>query len=62
MATSDGFGPRLLRYLESARNLVGCAGGAVGLGLHFAGLGGAWWPGVVAGRGGGGALRRPAPR
>ncbi|MFE7525822.1 hypothetical protein ACFU7Y_08865 [Kitasatospora sp. NPDC057542] len=61
MATSDGFGPRVLRYLESARNLVGCAGGAVGLGLHFAGLGGAWWPGVVAGLYGVGALLTPAP-
>ncbi|MEU1288267.1 hypothetical protein [Kitasatospora sp. NPDC005856] len=63
MATSDGdrFGPRVLRYLESARNLVGCAGGAVGLGLHFAGLGGVWWPGVVAGLYGVGALLTPAP-
>ncbi|WP_316520675.1 hypothetical protein [Kitasatospora brasiliensis] len=63
MATSDGdgFGVRALRYLESARNLVGCAGGAVGLGLHFAGLGGAWWPGVVAGLYGVGALLTPAP-
>ncbi|MGW3229580.1 hypothetical protein [Kitasatospora sp. NPDC001095] len=61
MATSDGFGPRVLRYLESARNLVGCAGGAVGLGLHFAGLGGAWWPGVVAGLYGVGALLTPGP-
>ncbi|MFE4973161.1 hypothetical protein ACFRAR_13725 [Kitasatospora sp. NPDC056651] len=65
MATSNGdgggFGARALRYLESARNLVGCAGGAVGLGLHFAGLGGAWWPGVVAGLYGVGALLTPAP-
>ncbi|MEU3567945.1 hypothetical protein AB0E96_05850 [Kitasatospora sp. NPDC036755] len=62
MATSDGFGRRALRYLESARNLVGCAGGAVGLGLHFAGLGGVWWPGVVAGLYGVGALLTPGPR
>ncbi|MFF4379064.1 hypothetical protein [Kitasatospora sp. NPDC001547] len=61
MATSDGFGSRVLRYLESARNLVGCAGGAAGLGLHFAGLGGAWWPAVVAGLYGAGALLTPAP-
>ncbi|MET8626760.1 hypothetical protein ABZW30_23875 [Kitasatospora sp. NPDC004669] len=61
MAISDGFGRRALRYLESARNLVGCAGGAVGLGLHFAGLGGAWWPGVVAGLYGVGALLTPGP-
>ncbi|MFF1794261.1 hypothetical protein ACFVXQ_08535 [Kitasatospora sp. NPDC058263] len=38
----------MVGYLESTRNLVGCGGGAVGLGLHFAGLGGAWWPGIVA--------------
>ncbi|MFE5580918.1 hypothetical protein [Kitasatospora sp. NPDC056531] len=61
MATSDGFGRQALRYLESAKNLVGCAGGAVGLGLHFAGLGGAWWPGVVAGLYGVGALLTPGP-
>ncbi|MDH6704158.1 hypothetical protein P3T27_000859 [Kitasatospora sp. MAA19] len=59
MATSDGFGRQVLRYLESTRNLVGCGGGAVGLGLHFAGLGGAWWPAVVAGLYGAGALLTP---
>lgn len=59
MATSDGLGGRVLAYLESARNLVGCGAGAVGLGLHFAGLGGAWWPGVVAGLYGAGALLTP---
>ncbi|MFJ8628068.1 hypothetical protein ACIRD3_35255 [Kitasatospora sp. NPDC093550] len=62
MATSEaeaGFGRRALRYLESGKNLVGCAGGAIGLGLHFAGLGGAWWPGVVAGLYGAGALLTP---
>ncbi|MFD4399736.1 hypothetical protein [Kitasatospora sp. NPDC058478] len=62
MATSDGAGRRVLRYLESARNLVGCGGGAVGLGLHFAGLGGTWWPAVVAGLYGAGALLTPGPR
>ncbi|MBD0694901.1 hypothetical protein [Streptomyces sp. CBMA123] len=61
MATSDGYGRRLLRYLESTRNLVGCGGGAIGLGLHFAGLGGSWWPGVVAGLYGAGALLTPDP-
>ncbi|MFD5461768.1 hypothetical protein ACFWIQ_02940 [Kitasatospora sp. NPDC127059] len=59
MATSDGYGGRLLRYLESTRNLVGCGGGAIGLGLHFAGLGGSWWPAVVAGLYGVGALLTP---
>lgn len=62
MATSDGYGRWLLRYLESTRNLVGCGGGAIGLGLHFAGLGGSWWPGVVAGLYGVGALLTPGPQ
>ncbi|MFH9348591.1 hypothetical protein [Kitasatospora sp. NPDC017646] len=62
MATSDGYGRRALRYLESTRNLVGCGGGVLGLGLHFAGLGGAWWPGVVAGLYGAGALLTPGPK
>ncbi|MFJ2580666.1 hypothetical protein [Kitasatospora aureofaciens] len=61
MATSEGPGRRVLGYLESARNLVGCAGGAIGLGLHFAGLGGAWWPAVVAGLYAAGALLTPGP-
>lgn len=61
MATSEGPGRQLLRYLESGRNLVGCAGGAIGLGLHFAGLGGAWWPGVVAALYAAGALLTPGP-
>ncbi|MFF4819931.1 hypothetical protein ACFY2K_35750 [Kitasatospora sp. NPDC001309] len=61
MATSNraGMGRLLLGYLESTRNLAGCGGGAVGLGLHFAGLGGSWWPGVVAGLYGVGALLAP---
>ncbi|MEU8512150.1 hypothetical protein AB0C76_11245 [Kitasatospora sp. NPDC048722] len=59
MATSDGPGRQALKYLESGRNLVGCAGGAIGLGLHFAGLGGAWWPGVVAALYAAGALLAP---
>ncbi|MFJ9610858.1 hypothetical protein ACIRS1_31405 [Kitasatospora sp. NPDC101176] len=62
MATSDGFLRRALAYLESTRNLVGCGAGAVGLGLHFAGLGGVWWPGVVAGLYGAGALLTPGAR
>ncbi|MFC9326868.1 hypothetical protein [Kitasatospora sp. NPDC057015] len=57
MATSN----RLLAYLESARNLAGCAGGAVGLVLHFTGVAGPWWPGVVAGLYGVGALLAPGP-
>ncbi|GGV15767.1 hypothetical protein GCM10010495_32270 [Kitasatospora herbaricolor] len=55
MATSN----RLLAYLESARNLAGCAGGALGLVLHFTGVAGPWWPGAVAGLYGLGALLAP---
>lgn len=57
MATS-----RAQAYLESPRNLVGCAAGAAGLALHFAGLAGSWWPGVVAGLYGAGALLVPGRR
>ncbi|MBP0450343.1 hypothetical protein J5Y04_12355 [Kitasatospora sp. RG8] len=52
-------GRRVLGYLESTRNLVGCAAGAGGLGLHLAGLGGAWWPGIVAALYGAGVLLWP---
>ncbi|RKT18490.1 hypothetical protein BX285_2913 [Streptomyces sp. 1114.5] len=62
MATSDGPLRRALRYLESAKNLVGCAGGAVGVGLHYAGLGGNLWPGVVVGLYAVGALLAPGRR
>ncbi|WP_406197578.1 hypothetical protein OH807_12355 [Kitasatospora sp. NBC_01560] len=52
MATSSGAGPsvgrRVWGYVESTRNLVGCGAGLGGLGLHAAGLGGDWWPGIVA--------------
>ena len=37
------------RYLVSNRNLVGCALGLVGLGLHVLGVAGRYWPLVVAG-------------
>ncbi|MGW4896740.1 hypothetical protein ACWEQL_31455 [Kitasatospora sp. NPDC004240] len=49
----------MLAYLESGRNLAGCGGGAVGLALHFAGLGGTWWPGMVAALYGAGVLLWP---
>ncbi|MFD9596377.1 hypothetical protein ACFWA9_27025 [Kitasatospora sp. NPDC059973] len=65
MGTSSRGGPggrRVVGYLESTRNLVGCGGGAVGLGLHFAGLGGAWWPGIVAALYVVGVLLAPGPR
>lgn len=60
MATS-----RFMRYVESRKNLLGSAGGIVGLGLTFTGVAGAYWPVVVAGLYGAGALiappERPAP-
>lgn len=37
------------RYLVSNRNLVGCALALGGLGLHFAGLAGRYWPLVMVG-------------
>lgn len=56
MATSR---QRLLRYLYSTKNLVGSAGGLVGLGLYFTGVVGDLWPLVVAGLYGVGALATP---
>jgi hypothetical protein len=50
---------RLLRYLYSNKNLVGSAGGLVGLGLYFTGVVGGVWPLVVAGLYGVGALATP---
>ncbi|KIF76441.1 hypothetical protein QR77_26330 [Streptomyces sp. 150FB] len=57
MATS-----RALAYLESAKNLAGCAGGLVGLVLTFTGVAGAYWPVVIAGLYGAGALIAPPGR
>ncbi|GLY88738.1 hypothetical protein [Actinoallomurus iriomotensis] len=54
MATS-----RWWRYLGSAKNLAGCLGGLAGLGLYFAGTAGPYWPVVVAGLYGAGALIAP---
>ncbi|WP_395296607.1 hypothetical protein ACF9IK_26540 [Kitasatospora hibisci] len=56
----ESFGRRAWGYLESTRNLVGCAAGVGGLGLHFAGLGGALWPGIVAALYGAGVLLWPS--
>jgi hypothetical protein len=52
---------RLLRYLYSTKNLVGSAGGLVGLGLYFTGVVDdlLLWPLVVAGLYGVGALATP---
>ncbi|MFE7774025.1 hypothetical protein ACFU5O_09000 [Streptomyces sp. NPDC057445] len=58
MATSD----RVLGYLESRKNLAGSALGLAGLGLTFAGVAGAYWPVVVAGLYGAGALIAPPER
>ncbi|GAA2124605.1 hypothetical protein [Streptomyces synnematoformans] len=53
------------KYLESRKNIAGCACGLAGLALTFTGLAGEYWPAVVAGLYGAGALivppERPAP-
>jgi len=50
------------RYLGSTRNIVGCLGGLLGLGLYFAGLAGPFWPTVVAALYAAGALLAPPDR
>ncbi|MBX9396869.1 hypothetical protein K4749_25585 [Streptomyces sp. TRM72054] len=57
MATS-----RALTYLESRKNLTGCACGLLGLVLTFTGVAGPYWPVVVAGLYGAGALIAPPER
>lgn len=56
---------RAMAYLESRKNLAGSAGGLAGLVLTFTGAAGPYWPVVVAGLYGAGALlappERPAP-
>ncbi|MFJ4778719.1 hypothetical protein [Streptomyces sp. NPDC088762] len=49
----------VLGYLESKKNLAGCACGVAGLGLSIAGVAGTYWPAVVAGLYGAGALIAP---
>ncbi|MER7689961.1 hypothetical protein [Streptomyces sp. NPDC097610] len=51
-----------LKYLESRKNLTGSACGLVGLALTFAGVAGPYWPIVVAGLYGAGALVAPPER
>lgn len=51
-----------LKYLESRKNLTGSACGLVGLALTFAGVAGPYWPVVVAGLYGAGALIAPPER
>lgn len=53
---------RVVGYLESARNPVGGAAALAGLALAFAGFAGAYWPVVVGGLYGAGALLAPPPR
>ncbi|MFF3483664.1 hypothetical protein ACFYXC_10305 [Streptomyces sp. NPDC002701] len=63
MATSRTDRPsRFLGYLESRKNLTGSACGIAGLALTFAGVAGAYWPVVVAGLYGAGALVAPPER
>ncbi|MGW0846311.1 hypothetical protein ACWD26_40500 [Streptomyces sp. NPDC002787] len=51
-----------MTYVESRKNLTGSALGIVGLGLTFAGVAGPYWPVVVAGLYGAGALIAPPER
>ncbi|QES56356.1 hypothetical protein DEJ51_21055 [Streptomyces venezuelae] len=60
MATSRA--GRVLEYLESKKNLAGSACGVAGLGLTLAGVAGAYWPLVVGGLYGAGALIAPPER
>lgn len=53
---------RVLGYLESKKNLTGSACGVAGLALTVAGVAGAYWPVVVAGLYGAGALIAPPER
>ncbi|MER0245323.1 hypothetical protein AAHZ94_25740 [Streptomyces sp. HSW2009] len=63
MATSDrGAGRAVVRYLESRKNLAGCGLGLLGLGLYAVGVAGAYWPVVIAGLYGAGALLAPPER
>ncbi|MER6156244.1 hypothetical protein ABT147_11945 [Streptomyces sp. NPDC001868] len=49
-------------YIESRKNLAGSVLGVAGLGLTFAGVAGPYWPVVVAGLYGAGALIAPPER
>ncbi|WAE68242.1 hypothetical protein OUQ49_22195 [Streptomyces cavourensis] len=61
-ATAGGRAGRALAYLESAKNLTGSACALGGLALTFTGSAGAYWPVVVAGLYGAGALIAPPAR
>ncbi|MFB7494330.1 hypothetical protein ACFC09_06410 [Streptomyces sp. NPDC056161] len=60
MATSRT--SRFVRYLESRKNIAGGACGLAGLVLTFTGVAGPYWPVVVAGLYGAGALIAPPER
>jgi hypothetical protein len=51
-----------MTYVESRKNLTGSALGIAGLGLTFAGVAGPYWPVVVVGLYGAGALLAPPER
>ncbi|WP_246204312.1 hypothetical protein [Streptomyces tailanensis] len=53
---------KVLAYVESRKNLTGSALGVAGLGLTFAGVAGPYWPVVVVGLYGAGALIAPPER
>ncbi|WP_374222918.1 hypothetical protein [Streptomyces sp. MBT65] len=57
-----GISRRFLGYLESRKNLTGSACGLVGLVLTFVGVAGPYWPVVVVGLYGAGALVAPPER
>lgn len=50
------------RYLESRKNIAGSVCGLIGLGMTFTGVAGPYWPVVVAGLYGAGALIAPPER
>ncbi|MEW2546011.1 hypothetical protein AB0910_09605 [Streptomyces sp. NPDC047002] len=65
MATSDDgrrAPGRVLGYLESGKNITGCAAGLVGVVLGATGLTGPFWPAAVAGLYAAGALVHPPRR
>jgi hypothetical protein len=53
---------RFTGYLESRKNIAGSACGLVGVAMTFTGVAGAYWPVVVAGLYGAGALIAPPER
>lgn len=62
MATNRAGTGRAVAYLESRKNIAGSACGLVGLVLTFTGVAGPYWPVVVAGLYGAGALIAPPER